>query len=88
VVNECLYDEKTALRTGQGTAWVTLWWSLSRGLVLPYRSLICALDRTVLPVKNRIQHHTDPFPSLEQCLHSCSQKEASLFGSNMKEGEH
>lgn len=67
---------------------VTLWWGLLRSLLLPYRSLICVLDRTALPVRNWIQHSTDPFPSPEQCLPSCSLKAVSLFGFNMKEGKH
>lgn len=54
MVNECLYDEKPALRIGQGTA---LGHALEGSLGKPgfaIRSLICVLDRTTLPVRNQI----------------------------------
>lgn len=89
MVNECLYDEKPALRTGQGTALGhALVGSLEKPAFAIYRSLICVLDRTALPVRNRFQHRTDPFPSIEQRLPSCCLKAVSLFGFNMKEGKH
>ncbi len=53
MVNECLYDEKPALRTGQGTALGHAFvGSLEKLAFAIYRSLICVLDRTTLHVRN------------------------------------
>lgn len=49
MVNECLYDEKPALRTGQGTALGHAFvGSLEKPAFAIYRSLICVFDRTAL----------------------------------------